>query len=46
MLLCRNQSMKALEKTFNVRPTEKAEVNKFVFWFLQKLIHDAITLVS
>lgn len=33
-------------KHFNVRPTEKAEVNQFVFCFLQKIICDAVILAS
>lgn len=40
MLLWRNQSTEVLEKIFNIRPTDKAEVNNFVFCFLQKIIND------
>lgn len=46
ILLCSNRSMEVLEKTFNIRPTDKAEVNNFVFCFLHKIINDTVILVS
>lgn len=48
MHLCRNHSIEVLEKTFNVRPADKAEVNNLYGEgvIISEIMGNAIILIS